>query len=387
MSIKTNKAPKGTIKSVKEELAEIIMQQKEIFPDIIGLKNVKKQIKSAILSSHHIILIGPPGTGKTTIAKDIALLLNSTSTKKPKSSINEFTNPAPTKPDDISMNEKNPNAESNLDDSNSSKSDVKTVTSASNTSLSLIENNNPRFVRVQGSPDLTVEDLIGDIDPTKAFKYGASSLEAFIPGKIFKANRGVLFFDELNRCPQKLQNALLQVLEEGFATLSNYNVDFKTDFFLIGTMNPEDSASEELSDVFQDRVDMIYVGYPDTIDDEMKIVLTKGKKICDFPERLIKTILIFIRDLRKNKQLEKKPSVRASISLYERSQANAILNNRNKVNIDDIREALTSVLSHRIKLKPSVEYTESEQDFIKKLFDELYTREMKSSERESGDSG
>ena len=65
-----------------------------------------------------------------------------------------------------------------------------------------------RFIRIQGSPDLTVEDILGDIDPIKALKFGAMSIEAFTPGKIFKANNGVLFFDELNRCPQKLQNAL-----------------------------------------------------------------------------------------------------------------------------------------------------------------------------------
>ena len=54
-----------------------------------------------------------------------------------------------------------------------------------------------RFVRVQGSPDLTAEDLIGDIDPAKAIEHGPLSVEAFTPGKIFKANNGVLFFDEL----------------------------------------------------------------------------------------------------------------------------------------------------------------------------------------------
>jgi Mg-chelatase subunit ChlI len=91
-------------------------------------------------------------------------------------------------------------------------------------------------VRVQGSPDLTSEDLIGDIDPVKALKHGAMSLEAFSPGKIFKANNGVLFFDEINRCPEKLQNALLQVLEERKLTIAGYDVDFGVDFIFVGTM-------------------------------------------------------------------------------------------------------------------------------------------------------
>ena len=70
------------------------------------------------------------------------------------------------------------------------------------------------FVRIQRSPDLTAEDLIGDIDPIKALEHGPMSEQAFTPGKIFKANGGILFFDEVNRCPERLQNALLQVLQE-----------------------------------------------------------------------------------------------------------------------------------------------------------------------------
>src|SRR3989339_812615 len=110
-----------------------------------------------------------------------------------------------------------------------------------------------RFVRVQGSPDLAAEDLLGDIDPIKALKFGPTSLEAFSPGKIFRANNGILFFDELNRCPEKLQNALLQVLEEGKATIGSYDIDFDVDFLFIGTMNPEDISTEPMSDVLLDR--------------------------------------------------------------------------------------------------------------------------------------
>ena len=76
---------------------------------------------------------------------------------------------------------------------------------------------------------------MGDIDPIKAMKFGPLSMEAFTPGKVFKANRGVLFFDELNRCPEKLQNALLQVLQEKKATIGSYDVDIDADFIFIAT--------------------------------------------------------------------------------------------------------------------------------------------------------
>jgi magnesium chelatase subunit I len=221
-------------------------------------------------------------------------------------------------------------------------------------------------VRVQGSPDLTVEDLIGDIDPQKALKYGPSSIEAFVPGKLFRANEGVLFFDELNRCPEKLQNSLLQLLEEGVATIGSYSIDLPGNFVFIGTMNPEDSAAtERLSDVFIDRFDTIHMSYPETLEIEREIVLEKGERLpVEFPGPLLTSTIAFVRSLRENADVLHKPSVRASIGLYERSQANAHLSGRETVEPQDVLDAVISVLSHRIQLKPSVKYLQTPEQFL-----------------------
>lgn len=224
------------------------------------------------------------------------------------------------------------------------------------------------FVRVQGSPDLSVEDLIGDIDPIKAMQYGPLSPEAFTPGKIFKANNGILFFDELNRCSQRLQNALLQVLEEKKVTIGSFDIDISVDFVFIGTMNPQDTNTEDLSDVLLDRFDLIYVHYPSLQVDEEQIVKSRGVNLVSFPDNLYKGMIKFIRDLRTNPDVEKVPSVRASIGLYERSQAIAKINGHDVVKPLDIMEGLTSVLAHRIKLKPSIGYTKSPAKFLQEAF-------------------
>jgi len=277
--------------------------EKDPFTDILGQEQTKLQLKSALLMSRHILIVGAPGVGKTTLAKNVAKVL-----KK-------------------------------------------------------------NFVRIQGSPDLTAEDLLGDIDPIKAMKFGPLNPKSFCPGKIFKADNGILFFDEVNRCPEKLQNALLQVLEEGKATLGSYTVDIPADFIFIGTMNPEDASTEKMSDVFLDRFDIIYMSYPETVDTEKEIVLMKGKKIdVNFPEKLLNLTIGFIHWLRRSEKLEKKPSVRASLGLYERAQSNALLNKRKKVEFEDIERAITSVICHRIRLKPSVKYLETAAEFIKEEF-------------------
>lgn len=301
--------------------------QKDPFTNIIGLQGTKDQIKSALLTERHIILVGQPGIGKTTLAKNIANLLDD----------DFITNPI--------TNEK----------SNEKFSGEK------------------RFIRVQGSPDLTAEDLIGDIDPLKAMEFGPLSIEAFTPGKIFRAHNGILFFDEVNRCSEKLQNALLQVLEEGVVTIGSYTIDVPTNFIFIGTMNPEDSSTEKLSHVFLDRFDLIYITYPDNLKDEIKIIEKYSNKIENiiFSENLTQAVVQFIRNLRENNNLQKKPSVRATIGLYERAQANALLNNRNKVVFDDIKDAIISVLSHRIELKPSLKFLQKPEDFIKTEIEKL----------------
>jgi Mg-chelatase subunit ChlI len=318
----------------------------EQFMDILGQERAKKDLKSALLMDRHVILVGNPGIGKTTLAKNVARIL-------PDIKVNDCGfNCTPERP--ICPECKN------------SQGKIKNKQIAGE----------DRFIRIQGSPDLTAEDLLGDIDPIKAMKFGPLSIEAFTPGKIFRANNGILFFDEINRCSEKLQNALLQVLEEKRVTIGSYNIDFPAEFVFIGTMNPEDTSTEPLSDVFLDRFDMIYMTYPETLAIEKKIVLTKGKSIEEvtFPEELLDNTIHFIRTLREDANIEKKPSVRATLGIYERAQAIAYLSKDKVVTSEYIKEVMLSVLTHRIKLKPSIKYLETPEKYLEEEFQKFKGR-------------
>ncbi len=325
-------------------LSETFKQYKgrDAFIDIYGQDEAKKQILSALIMNRHIILVGPPGIGKTTLAKNLAKLL-------PEVKVNDCNfHCDPEKPF--------------CPECRKIKAKIKSL------------KGEERFVRIQGSPDLTVEDLLGDIDPIKAMKFGPLAIESFTPGKIFKANQGVLFFDELNRAPEKIQNALLQVLEEGRATIGSYDLDIPANFVMIGTMNPEDfAATEKLSEVLLDRFDFVFIHYPESLEIEKKIVRNKSETLKEvrFSDHLLDLTLSFIRELRKNENLERVPSVRASMGLYERAQSNALLSNRKEVMIEDVLDAFYSVVSHRIRLKPSVKYLMNTNEFIAKEFNKF----------------
>jgi Mg-chelatase subunit ChlI len=312
---------------IKEELRGTIIDHLKGGQDplsrIIGQTEAKKQFLASVVAGHDVILKGPRGCGKTTLAKEMAKLL------QPIEVIEgcEFN----CQPDHISCPVCRDKYPSNPGDQQVVTREVGGL---------------QRFVRIQGSPDLTAQDLLGDIDPVAAFKYSPSDYRAFTPGKLLKGNNGIVFCDEIAKMPQRLQGAFLQVLDEGRATISGYDLDYPADFLMIATSNlSAESGDVPLIDVLLDRVDVIEMTYPSNMDEEVMIIRNEAEDLgVEVEDKMVKAIAKSVQRTRPDELVMKPASVRASIKIYEKTQAYCLMRGSKVAGTRDLYEALCSVL-------------------------------------------
>jgi len=304
------KASGYTYKTIKEELRTNLIQLKKdnqpSFTEVHGYeKTVIPQLERAILSKHNINLLGLRGQAKTRLARKMVFLLDTYIPIVEGSEINDD----PLQP--ISRY---------AQELIRKKGDETPITWL---------HRSERFAEKLATPDVTVADIIGDIDPIKAanLKLSYADDRVIHYGMIPRANRCIFVINELPDLQARIQVALFNILQEGDIQIRGFKLRFNLDMQFVFTANPEDYTNRgSIITPLKDRIgSQILTHYPDSIEIAKTITQQEAKlekeQLEDiYVPELAKDILEQIGfEARKSEYVDVKSGVsaRLSISAYE----------------------------------------------------------------------
>jgi magnesium chelatase subunit I len=219
---------------VRENLAERLRRKAPLFPGIIGYDDtVVPQLVNAILARHHFILLGLRGQAKTRILRALTALLDEWLPVVPDSEIHD---------DPIAPL--------------SAFGQQRVKAEGEQMPIRWLPRE-ARYVEKLATPDVTIADMIGDIDPIKAAKSGlqlGNELSMHF-GLLPRANRGIFAINELPDLAGKIQVGLFNILQEGDVQIKGYPVRLPLDVLIAFTANPEDyTARGKIITPLKDRI-------------------------------------------------------------------------------------------------------------------------------------
>jgi magnesium chelatase subunit I len=330
--------PKSIKEEIRQNLVRRLQQKEETFSGIIGYEDsVIPDVERALLSKHNILFLGLRGQAKTRMARQMTDLLDEYIPIIAGSDINDD----PLKP--ISKFARDLILE---------KGDE--------TPVEWIHRSQ-RYGEKLATPDVSVADLIGDIDPIKAANLRLSFADERVIhyGIIPKSNRSIFVINELPDLQARIQVALFNILEEGDVQIRGFKLRLPLDILFIFTANPEDYTNRgSIVTPLKDRIEsQILTHYPKSLENALAITeqeadiddeQQKKVTVSDLVKRLIEQVAF---EARTSEFVDKKSGVsaRLTISAFENAvsaaERRAIINN----------EKLTQVwISDLVGIIPSI---------------------------------
>lgn len=259
-------------KPVKEELRDNLLarirggaSEGPLMPGIVGYEDtVLRQLTHAILSRHDILLLGLRGQGKTRILRQLASFLDESVPIVAGSEVNDD----PFAP--ISRYAKD-----------------RIAAEGDGTPIEWIGRER-RYGEKLATPDVSIADLIGDIDPVKAFhqKIGYGHEGAIQFGIIPRTNRGIFVINELPDLQARIQVGLLNIMEERDIQIRSFRVRMPLDILMAFSANPEDYTNRgNIITPLKDRIDsQIITHYPRNAEAAMEITRREARIATSGPQ-------------------------------------------------------------------------------------------------------
>jgi magnesium chelatase subunit I len=302
-------------RTVREEIRSNLLKRLEssepLFSGIVGYEDtILPQIVNALLARHHFILLGLRGQAKSRILRDLTSLLDERIPTIAGSEVND---------DPFAPISKY--ARELLEECGEA------------TPIAWLRREQ-RYVEKLATPDVTIADLIGDVDPIKAARGGHLLSDELTMhfGLLPRANRGIFAINELPDLSGKVQVGLFNIMQEGDVQIKGYPVRLPLDVLLAFTANPEDyTARGKIITPLKDRIGSeVITHYPRTVQLGMEITAQeawtrRGGRQLDTPDFVLEVIERVAFEARDDKRVDKRSGVsqRLPISTLENAISNA----------------------------------------------------------------
>jgi magnesium chelatase subunit I len=296
---------------MRQNLTRKLRQGEAVFSGIVGYDDsVVPQIVNAILSRHNFILLGLRGQAKSRILRELTGLLDERVPAIEGCEINDNPYAPICKACRLTIEE---------------HGDETPVTFVSR---------DARYVEKLATPDVTIADLIGDLDPIKAARGGhlLSDELTIHYGLLPRANRGIFAINELPDLASKVQVGLFNIMQEGDVQIKGYPVRMPLDVVLVFSANPEDyTARGKIITPLKDRIGSeIITHYPTSVEEGIEITrqeawLSRGQAQVVVPEFILRAVEQIAFEARDDQRIDRRSGVsqRLPISVIENVISNA----------------------------------------------------------------
>ncbi|MBW9215614.1 AAA family ATPase [Mumia sp. zg.B53] len=286
-------------KSVREEVRDNLLaalgEGRDPWPGLHGLEDtVLPQLERALIAGHDVVLLGERGQGKTRLLRTLVGLLD------------EWT-PV-------------------IDGSELGEHPYEPITPASRRRAAELGDALPvawrhrdeRYAEKLATPDTSVADLIGDVDPMKVAEgRSLGDPETIHFGLVPRSHRGVVAINELPDLAERIQVAMLNVMEERDVQIRGYVLRLPLDVLVLATANPEDYTNRgRIITPLKDRFGAeIRTHYPLELEDEIAVVKQEAHLVATVPDFLLEILARFTRSLRESNAVDQRSGVSARFSI------------------------------------------------------------------------
>ncbi|WP_121255718.1 magnesium chelatase [Nocardioides ferulae] len=280
---------------LRDNLLAMLREGRDPWPGLHGFEStVIPQLERALIAGHDVVLLGERGQGKTRLLRTLVGLLDEWSPVISGSELGEH----PYEPITVA-------------------SQQAAATYGDDLRVSW-RHRSERYAEKLATPDTSVADLIGDVDPMKVAEgRSLGDPETIHFGLIPRSHRGIVAINELPDLAERIQVAMLNVMEERDIQIRGYVLRLPLDVLVVASANPEDYTNRgRIITPLKDRFGAeIRTHYPTELDDEVSVIRQEAHLVAEVPDHLIEVLARFTRALRESSAVDQRSGVSARFAI------------------------------------------------------------------------